>query len=65
MGKEIDILFKYNKLKLPTPTLKKPILLSSADHTSYASNSTGTSISSQLDSKNTLLKIKTRTNPQL
>ena len=51
MGKEIGCSFKYNRLKISTPTLKKTILSSSAAHTLYASNSTGTSISSQLDNK--------------
>ena len=44
--------FKNNWSKLSTPTLKKPVLSSSASHTSYASNSTGTTISSQLDNDN-------------
>ena len=43
--------FKNNQSKLSTSTVKKPILSSSADHTSFASNSTQTSISSQLDNK--------------
>ena len=37
--------------KISTPTFKKPVLSSSAAHTSSASNSTQTSISSQLDNK--------------
>ena len=37
--------------KLSTSTLKKPVLLSSADHTSPASNSTRIPISYQLDNK--------------
>ena len=49
MGKEIGRSFKYNRPKISTPTLKKPVLSSSAFHTSSASNSTRTSISSQLD----------------
>ena len=52
MGKEIGRSFKYNRSKISTPTLKKPVLSSSASHKSSASNSTGTSISSQLDNKN-------------
>ena len=40
---------KYDKLS--TPTLKKPVLSSSASHTSSASNSKRTSISSRLDNK--------------
>ena len=51
MGKEIGRSFKYNQSKILTPTLKKPVLSSSAAHTLYASNSTQTSISSQLDNK--------------
>ena len=51
MGKEIGRSYKYNRSKISTPTLKKPVLSSSADHTLYANNSTGTSISSQLDNK--------------
>ena len=51
MVKDIGIIYKYNRPKQSTPTLKKPVLSSSADHESSASNSTGTSISSQLDNK--------------
>ena len=51
MSKEIGRFFKYNRSKLFIPTLKKPVLSSSAAHTSSASNSTQTSISSQLDNK--------------
>ena len=51
MVKEIGRSFKYNQSKISTPTLKKPVLSSSAAHTLYASNLTGTSISSQLDNK--------------
>ena len=51
MGKEIGRSFKYNRSEISTPTLKKPVLSSSAAHTLYASNFTGTSISSQLDNK--------------
>ena len=49
MGKEIGRFYKKNWSKIFTPTLMKPILSSSASHTSYASTSTGTSISYQLD----------------
>ena len=49
--KDIGCLYKYNRPKQSTPTFKKPVLSSSADHSSSASNSTGTSISSQLDNK--------------
>ena len=51
MVKEIDLYFKYNRSKISTTKLKKPILSSSAAHTSSASNLTQTSISSQLDNK--------------
>ena len=51
MVKDIGRLYKYNQPKQSTPTLKKPVLSSSADHASSASNSTGTSILSQLDNK--------------
>ena len=51
MGKEIGCSFKYNRSRISTPTLKKSVLSSSAAHASSASNSTRTSISSQLDNK--------------
>ena len=51
MVKEIGRSFKYNRSKISNPTLKKPVLSSSAAHKSFASNSTQTSISSQLDNK--------------
>ena len=51
MGKEIGRYFKYTGSKISTPTLKKPVLSSSAAHTLYAINLTVTSISSQLDNK--------------
>ena len=50
MGKEI-VFYLYNQSKLSTSTLKKPVLSSSAAHTSSAINLTRTSISSQLDNK--------------
>ena len=59
MGKKIGCSFKYNRLKLSTPTIKKPILSSSAAHTSSASNPKGTSISSQLHNKDITTKKKT------
>ena len=34
MGKEIGRYFKYNRPKSSSPTLKKPVLSSSAHHTS-------------------------------
>ena len=51
MGKEIGRSFKFYRSKISTPTLKKPILSSSAAHTSYTSNLTRTIISSQHDNK--------------
>ena len=51
MGKEIGRSFKYNRSKISTPTLKKPVLSSSAAHTSYTSNLTRTIISSQLENE--------------
>ena len=53
MGKEIGRLYKHNRSKTLTPTLKKPVLSSSASHTLSASNSTQISISFQLDNKDT------------
>ena len=58
MGKESGIHYKYNGSKLSTPTLKKPVLSSSATHTSSAINLTGTSISYQLDNKDILTNKK-------
>ena len=51
MVKDIGRLYKYNRPKKSTPTYKKPVLSSSAAHASSESNSTGTSISYQLDNK--------------
>ena len=51
MGKEIGRYFKYNRSKISTPTLKKPVLSSSAAHTSSASNLTRIFISYHLDNK--------------
>ena len=42
MGKEIGRSFKYNRSKISTPTLKKPVLSSSANHTSYTTISNPT-----------------------
>ena len=39
MGKEIGRSFKYNRTKISSPTLKKLILSSSENHTSYTTNS--------------------------
>ena len=51
MGKEIGHSFKYNRSKISTPTLKKPVLSSSANHTSYTTNLSRTIISSQLENE--------------
>ena len=51
MGKESGRSYKYNRSKISTPTLKKPVLSASAAHTSSASNSISPSISSQSDNK--------------
>ena len=51
MGKEIGRSFRNNQSKLLTSTLKKPVLSYSAAHTSSASNSKGSYISSQLENK--------------
>ena len=51
MGKEIGRSFKYKLSELSTSTLKKPVLSSSDSHASSASNSTRTSISSQINNK--------------
>ena len=51
MGKDIVRYFKYNRSKISSPTLKKPVLSSSANHTSYTTNFTPTIISHQLQHK--------------
>ena len=51
MVKDIGRLYKYNRPKQSTPTFNKPVLSSLAAHASSKSNSTGTSISYQLDNK--------------
>ena len=51
MVKDIGRLYKYNRQNKSTPTFNKPVLSYSAAHASSASNSTGTSIPSQLDNK--------------
>ena len=51
MGKDIGHSLKSNISKMPTPTLMKPVLSSSANHTSYTTNSTRTIISSQLENE--------------
>ena len=51
MGKDVGCSYKYNQSKLSTPTLNKPILSSSANHTSYTTSLLQTIISSQLENK--------------
>ena len=51
MGKEIGRSFKYNRSKISTPTFKKPVLSSSANHTSYTTNSTPTFMPHQVQHK--------------
>ena len=51
MGKEIGGYFKYNRSKMSTQTLKKPIISSLEDHISYTSNLTRTNISYQLENE--------------
>ena len=51
MVKDIGRYFKHIQWKISNPTFKKPVLSSSADHASPASNLTGTFISSKLDNK--------------
>ena len=51
MGKEIGHFYKHNRPKTSSPTLKKPVLLSSANHTSYTTNLTRTIMSHQLQHK--------------
>ena len=51
MGKEIGGSFKYNRSKISTPTLNKPVLSSLAAQTSSASNFTQTFISYHLDNE--------------
>ena len=58
MGKEIGRSFKYNRTKISSPTLKKPVLSSSANHTSYTTNSTPTFCRIKFNSR-TVLPFKT------
>ena len=51
MGKDIGGFYKHNWSKLYTPTLKKPVLSYSYSHTSSASNSIQSYISSRIDNK--------------
>ena len=51
MCKEIGWFYKHNRPRTSSRTLKKPVLLSSANHTSYITNSTPTIMSHQLQHK--------------
>ena len=51
MGKNIGCYYKYNRSQISSPTLKKPVLSSSAAHTSYTTNLTPTIMSHQLQHK--------------
>ena len=51
MDKKIGRSYKYNRSKISTPTLKKPVLSSSAAHTSSESNLIPTFISYRCDNK--------------
>ena len=51
MGKGIGCSFKYYRSKISTPTLKKLVSSSSANHTSYTTNSTPTIMSHKLQHK--------------
>ena len=50
-GKDIGRAYRYNRSKISSPTLKKPVLLSSENHSSYTSNLTPTIMSHQLQHK--------------
>ena len=52
MGKDIGRVYKHNQPKLSSPTLKKPVLLSSANHTSCITISNPTITSQQIQDKN-------------
>ena len=51
MRKDIGRSYKYNRSKISSPTPKKPVLSSSANHTSYTTNSTRTIMSYQIQHK--------------
>ena len=51
MVKDIGRSYKYNQSKISAPTLKKPVLSSSANHTSYTTNSKRTIMSYHLQNK--------------
>ena len=51
MGKEIGSSYTYYRSKISTPTLKRTLLSSSVNHTSYTTNSTPTIMSYQFQHK--------------
>ena len=51
MGKEIGHSYKCYRSKISNPTLKKPVLSSSVNHSSYTTNWTPTIMSHQLQHK--------------
>ena len=51
MGKDIGRSYKYNQSKISTPTLKKPVLSSSSNYTSYTTSLSQTIISAQIENK--------------
>ena len=59
MGKDIGCSYKYNRSKISTPTLKKPVLSSSANYISYTTSLSQTIISSQLENKDSTTIQKT------
>ena len=59
MDKEIGCSYKYNRSKISTPTLKKPVLSYSENHTSYVTSLPQTIISSQLENKDSTTIQKT------
>ena len=54
MGKDIGRSYKYNRSKIFTPALKKPVLSSSSNETSYTTSLSQTIISSQLENKDSI-----------
>ena len=54
MDKEISRSYKYNRSKISSPTLKKPVLSSSENHTSYTTSLSQTFISSQLENEDSI-----------
>ena len=50
--------YKYNRSKLSNPTLKKPVLSSSANYTSYTTSLSQTVISYQLENRDSAANSK-------